>query len=162
MANLPRGEGAAGGCPGVLLAKGGSALCRRLRGTTDAGAARGPRGSLVQALTRSLSSSSSSSADGSIHWQQPQKEAEAAPRPFYRPRAPSAEVELAAYVLLALLSKQPSPSPEELTAATGIVKWLSKQQNPMGGFSSTQVSPSGGRRGAGSAAFCGGRGGRGA
>lgn len=41
-----------------------------------------------------------------------------------------------AYVLLALLS-EPKP---DLGKATEIVNWLSKQQNPYGGFSSTQVT----------------------
>ncbi|KAJ6651924.1 hypothetical protein lerEdw1_015921 [Lerista edwardsae] len=90
------------------------------------------------ALLRTLQAEAVKEEDGSTHWQWPKKEAAAAPLPLYRPRAPSAEVELAGYVLLALLSKQPSPSQEELTAAAGIVKWLSKQQNPTGGFSSTQ------------------------
>lgn len=44
-----------------------------------------------------------------------------------------------AYVLLTLLTAQPSPSPEDLTVATLIVRWLTKQQNSHGGFSSTQV-----------------------
>ncbi|XP_068113161.1 alpha-2-macroglobulin-like [Hyperolius riggenbachi] len=49
-------------------------------------------------------------------------------------RASSAEVEMTAYVLLALLS---GPQPD-LGKAAEIVNWLSKQQNPYGGFSSTQ------------------------
>uniref|UniRef100_A0A6I8RSP3 Alpha-macroglobulin-like TED domain-containing protein n=1 Tax=Xenopus tropicalis TaxID=8364 RepID=A0A6I8RSP3_XENTR len=49
-------------------------------------------------------------------------------------RAPSAEVELTSYVLLALLS---GPN-KDLGKASEIVNWLSKQQNPYGGFSSTQ------------------------
>lgn len=44
-----------------------------------------------------------------------------------------------AYVLLTLLSAQPAPTAEDLTLATLIVKWLTKQQNSHGGFSSTQV-----------------------
>ncbi|XP_040178084.1 alpha-2-macroglobulin-like protein 1 [Rana temporaria] len=49
----------------------------------------------------------------------------------------SASVELTAYVLLALVSGPPL-STEELTTSSRIVSWLSKQQNPYGGFASTQ------------------------
>ncbi|KAG6920992.1 alpha-2-macroglobulin, partial [Chelydra serpentina] len=58
--------------------------------------------------------------------------------PFYHPRAPSAEVEMTSYVLLAYLTTQPAPSQDDLSIATQIAKWISKQQNPNGGFSSTQ------------------------
>ncbi|KAM6292068.1 LOW QUALITY PROTEIN: alpha-2-macroglobulin [Porphyrio hochstetteri] len=75
--------------------------------------------------------------DGSVHWQRPGKEPEA-DLPYYRHRAPSAEVEMTAYVLLAQLTTQPAPSQEELSFASLIAKWVSSQQNPNGGFSSTQ------------------------
>ncbi|XP_027766175.1 alpha-2-macroglobulin-like, partial [Empidonax traillii] len=75
--------------------------------------------------------------DGSVHWQRPGKEPEV-DLPYYRHRAPSAEVEMTAYVLLAYLSSQPAPSQEELSFASRIAKWISGQQNPNGGFSSTQ------------------------
>ncbi|XP_062470022.1 alpha-2-macroglobulin-like isoform X1 [Pezoporus occidentalis] len=75
--------------------------------------------------------------DGSVHWQRPGKEPEVA-LPYYRPRAPSAEVEMTSYVLLAHLTTQPAPSQEELAFAALIAKWISAQQNPNGGFSSTQ------------------------
>ncbi|XP_030124054.4 alpha-2-macroglobulin isoform X2 [Taeniopygia guttata] len=75
--------------------------------------------------------------DGSVHWQRPGKEAKA-DLPFHRYRAPSAEVEMTAYVLLAHLSSQPAPAQEELAFASLIAKWISSQQNPNGGFSSTQ------------------------
>ncbi|KAM8924733.1 alpha-2-macroglobulin-like protein 1 [Pelodytes ibericus] len=69
---------------------------------------------------------------GQLHW-----ERKAAPRPsesLYWYRAPSAEVELTSYMLLTFLS-----GPEkDLGTASEIVNWLSKQQNPYGGFSSTQ------------------------
>ncbi|XP_034557119.1 alpha-2-macroglobulin-like protein 1 [Notolabrus celidotus] len=45
-------------------------------------------------------------------------------------------VEISSYVLLSVLSV--SPSAEELGYATGIVRWLTTQQNYYGGFSSTQ------------------------
>ncbi|XP_066469294.1 alpha-2-macroglobulin-like [Tiliqua scincoides] len=89
-------------------------------------------------LLRTLLAEAVKEEDGSIHWLRSKKQEEATHRPLYRPRAPSAEVELTAYVLLALLSRQPAPSQEELTASSGIVKWLSQQQNPTGGFASTQ------------------------
>ncbi|XP_056197781.1 alpha-2-macroglobulin-like isoform X2 [Falco biarmicus] len=75
--------------------------------------------------------------DGSVHWQRPGKEPEV-DLPYYRHRAPSAEVEMTAYVLLAHLTTQPAPSQEELSFASLIAKWISGQQNPNGGFSSTQ------------------------
>lgn len=77
--------------------------------------------------------------DGSVHWQRPGKEPEA-DLPYYRSRAPSAEVEVTAYALLAHLTLQPAPAQEELSSAALIAKWISSQQNPNGGFSSTQVS----------------------
>ncbi|NXC37818.1 A2MG protein, partial [Penelope pileata] len=75
--------------------------------------------------------------DGSVHWQRPGKEPEA-DLPYYRYRAPSAEVEMTAYVLLAHLTTQPAPLQEELLFASLIAKWISGQQNANGGFSSTQ------------------------
>ncbi|XP_042665577.1 alpha-2-macroglobulin isoform X1 [Centrocercus urophasianus] len=75
--------------------------------------------------------------DGSVHWQRPGKEPEA-DLPYYRYKAPSAEVEMTAYVLLAHLTTQPAPSQEELSLASRIAKWIIGQQNPNGGFSSTQ------------------------
>ncbi|XP_060269425.1 alpha-2-macroglobulin isoform X5 [Ovis aries] len=73
----------------------------------------------------------------SIHWTRPQKP-RALTEDVYQPRAPSAEVEMTAYVLLAHLTAQPALTSEDLTPATSIVKWISKQQNSQGGFSSTQ------------------------
>lgn len=45
---------------------------------------------------------------------------------------------MTAYVLLALLSGPPVPG-FDLEYASGIVRWLTQQQNPYGGFASTQV-----------------------
>ncbi|XP_066211857.1 alpha-2-macroglobulin-like [Saccopteryx leptura] len=75
--------------------------------------------------------------DNSIHWTRPQKPREPVGL-FYQPQAPSAEVEMTSYVLLAHLTAQPAPTPEELTSASHIVRWITKQQNSRGGFSSTQ------------------------
>ncbi|KAM9359083.1 alpha-2-macroglobulin-like protein 1 isoform 2-T2 [Symphorus nematophorus] len=49
----------------------------------------------------------------------------------------SLEVEMTSYVLLALLSGPALPE-FGLDYSSGIVRWLSQQQNPYGGFSSTQ------------------------
>ncbi|KAG8435784.1 hypothetical protein GDO86_013649 [Hymenochirus boettgeri] len=70
--------------------------------------------------------------DGQLHWERKPLTAPSGVPFWYR--APSAEVELTSYVLLALLS---SPK-KDLAKASEIVNWLSKQQNPYGGFSSTQ------------------------
>uniref|UniRef100_A0A8C6VC88 Alpha-macroglobulin receptor-binding domain-containing protein n=1 Tax=Naja naja TaxID=35670 RepID=A0A8C6VC88_NAJNA len=76
--------------------------------------------------------------DDTIHWERPEKQKKTLDLPYYHPRAPSAEIEMTSYVLLAYMAKEPSPSQEELLTATAIVKWLTNQQNPNGGFSSTQ------------------------
>ncbi|XP_055465269.1 pregnancy zone protein-like [Psammomys obesus] len=75
--------------------------------------------------------------EDSIHWRRPGTVQEVR-TPYYQPRAPSAEVEMTAYVLLAHLTALPSVSAEDLSSATKIVKWIIKQQNSHGGFSSTQ------------------------
>ncbi|XP_076423996.1 murinoglobulin-1-like isoform X1 [Peromyscus maniculatus bairdii] len=75
--------------------------------------------------------------DNSVHWERPQKPRNSE-RYLYKPQAPSAEVEMNAYVLLTLLTAQPAPAPEDLALAVRIVKWITKQQNSHGGFSSTQ------------------------
>jgi len=54
------------------------------------------------------------------------------------------DVELTAYVLLALLSK-PNVTEADFTIASGIVAWLTRQQNAYGGFASTQVTQGWGR-----------------
>ncbi|XP_078062139.1 alpha-2-macroglobulin-like [Mustelus asterias] len=72
--------------------------------------------------------------DGLTHWrreQEPEEEHD------YWWRAPSAEVEMTAYVLLALLS-QPQVPTSDLDRAIPIVRWLVKQRNSYGGFASTQ------------------------
>ncbi|XP_073541262.1 alpha-2-macroglobulin-like [Phyllobates terribilis] len=69
--------------------------------------------------------------DGQLHWKRNSKPPSEV---SYWCRAPSAEVEMTSYVLLALLS---GPTPD-LGISSEIVSWLSKQQNPYGGYSSTQ------------------------
>ncbi|XP_058511745.1 alpha-2-macroglobulin [Ochotona princeps] len=68
----------------------------------------------------------------SIHWERLQK-----PKTS-NTKAPSAEVEMTAYVLLAYVTASSALVSEELAAATLIVQWIKKQQNAQGGFSSTQ------------------------
>ncbi|XP_045869402.1 pregnancy zone protein-like [Meles meles] len=75
--------------------------------------------------------------EDSIHWQRPGKVEEVTTF-YYQPRAPSVEVEMTSYVLLAYLTAWPARSSEDLSVASRIVKWITKQQNPKGGFSSTQ------------------------
>ncbi|XP_029415660.1 pregnancy zone protein-like isoform X2 [Nannospalax galili] len=93
-----------------------------------------------QAKRRELLESLSEEAvkdEDSIHWQRPGSVQEAKTL-SYQPRAPSAEVEITSYVLLAYLTALPAPSSEDLSSAFKIVKWIIKQQNSHGGFSSTQ------------------------
>ncbi|KAG9471078.1 hypothetical protein GDO78_015955 [Eleutherodactylus coqui] len=70
-------------------------------------------------------------ADGQLHWK---RDVTPHTEDSYWYRAPSAEVELTAYMLLAILC---GPTPD-IGKASQIVNWLSKQQNAYGGFSSTQ------------------------
>ncbi|XP_045079331.1 alpha-2-macroglobulin-like isoform X2 [Coregonus clupeaformis] len=63
---------------------------------------------------------------GLLHWSQSSSET-----------SPSLEVEISAYVLLASLSASPL-STSDLGYASRIVRWLVRQQNAYGGFSSTQ------------------------
>ncbi|NWH17594.1 A2ML1 protein, partial [Grus americana] len=75
------------------------------------------------------------SPEGQLYWQ---RKGKALPpsQPSWAAAAP-AEVEMTAYVLLAYLSQPQVPS-ADMGTASRIVRWLSKQQNPYGGFASTQ------------------------
>ncbi|NWS77567.1 OVOS protein, partial [Crotophaga sulcirostris] len=73
---------------------------------------------------------------GSIHWQRENKPP-AEHFPVFYSRAPSAEIEMTSYALLAFLNKA-KLTPEDLSYVSRIVHWLVKQQNPYGGFSSSQ------------------------
>ncbi|NXB60985.1 OVOS protein, partial [Struthidea cinerea] len=75
-------------------------------------------------------------AGGSLHWQRENKPPAEHFSDFYS-RAPSAEIEMTSYVLLALLNRT-KLTPEDLSYISRIVYWLIKQQNPYGGFSSSQ------------------------
>ena len=78
--------------------------------------------------------------DGLIHWEK-EKEAKPTPNdywwnPYYR--APAADIEMTAYALMTyVLLAQEDVS--LIGQAMPIVRWLTKQRNALGGFSSTQV-----------------------
>ncbi|XP_072192295.1 alpha-2-macroglobulin-like protein 1 [Excalfactoria chinensis] len=73
-------------------------------------------------------------AGGQIHWSQTPSKTNST-SPWSQPL--SVDVEMTAYVLLALLSK-PNVTEADFTTASGIVDWLTRQQNAYGGFASTQ------------------------
>ncbi|XP_065603293.1 alpha-2-macroglobulin-like protein 1 [Cyrtonyx montezumae] len=91
------------------------------------------RKELQQAQLQSLLQHSTSTG-GMLFWKRKDK-----PLSTKSPwaEAPPAEVEMTAYVLLAYLT-QPQVSRADMAKASQIVRWLSKQQNPYGGFASTQ------------------------
>ncbi|XP_032869064.1 alpha-1-macroglobulin-like [Amblyraja radiata] len=72
--------------------------------------------------------------DGQTHWGQREGGEEGLGHWW---RAPSAEVETTAYVLLALLPP-PNISPTQLQRSSPIIRWLVRQRNSYGGFASTQ------------------------
>ncbi|XP_019142286.3 alpha-2-macroglobulin-like protein 1 isoform X2 [Corvus cornix cornix] len=73
-------------------------------------------------------------SDDQIFWSQQSKQEEDS-LSWYR--APSVDVELTSSILMAHLTKS-SLSSDEIKKASQIVAWLTKQQNPYGGFASTQ------------------------
>ncbi|XP_068111358.1 alpha-2-macroglobulin-like isoform X2 [Hyperolius riggenbachi] len=75
--------------------------------------------------------------DGTIHWHRPEVSEGSGKVWTPSSRAPSLEIEMTSYVLLAMLHK-PELTNEDLTHATKVVSWIIKQQNPNGGFTSTQ------------------------
>ncbi|NWR72930.1 A2ML1 protein, partial [Centropus unirufus] len=74
-------------------------------------------------------------AGGQIHWSQTLSKPTLSTNLWSQPL--SVDVEMTSYVLLALLSK-PNVTGSDLTTASGIVSWLTRQQNAYGGFASTQ------------------------
>ncbi|KAF1402138.1 Alpha-2-macroglobulin-like protein 1, partial [Spheniscus mendiculus] len=74
-------------------------------------------------------------AGGQIHWSQTLSKPRPSTSPWSQPL--SVDVELTAYVLMALLSK-PNVTGSDLTTASCVVAWLTRQQNAYGGFASTQ------------------------
>ncbi|PKU34053.1 alpha-2-macroglobulin-like protein 1 [Limosa lapponica baueri] len=87
-----------------------------------------------QARLQSLAQHSTR-AEGQLSWGRKGKTLPSS-QPSWAAAMP-AEVEMTAYVLLAYLS-QPQVSSDDLGTASQIVRWLSRQQNPYGGFASTQ------------------------
>ncbi|XP_044834940.1 ovostatin-like [Mauremys mutica] len=79
---------------------------------------------------------SATKVGGSVHWERKDKPL-AEKFPSFNSRAASAEIEMTCYVILALLQR-PTLTQEELSYVAQIVQWVAKQQNPYGGFSSTQ------------------------
>ncbi|NXX99940.1 A2ML1 protein, partial [Centropus bengalensis] len=92
------------------------------------------RGDQQRARLQSLAQHSVS-ADGQLYWQRKVK-AEPSSQIKWAEAMP-AEVEMTSYVLLAYLT-QPEVSSDDLQTASQIVRWLIRQQNPYGGFASTQ------------------------
>ncbi|XP_074858484.1 alpha-2-macroglobulin-like protein 1 [Carettochelys insculpta] len=73
-------------------------------------------------------------ADGQMYWTQRARPKEGS---MYWDRAPSVDVELTSSILMAHLLK-PNLSSSDIGRASQIVSWLTKQQNPYGGFASSQ------------------------
>ncbi|XP_056197787.1 alpha-2-macroglobulin-like protein 1 isoform X1 [Falco biarmicus] len=88
---------------------------------------------LVQKILKRLDKAATVS-DDQIFWSQRSKQEEDS---LYWYRAPSVDVELTSSILMAHLSKS-SLSSDDIRKASQIVSWLIKQQNPYGGFASTQ------------------------
>ncbi|KAG8435795.1 hypothetical protein GDO86_013656, partial [Hymenochirus boettgeri] len=76
------------------------------------------------------------SEGGTLHW-----ERENAPKrvgvPFFFPIYSSADVEITSFILLSM-AKGPGITKNDLTYMAQIAVWLIRQQNPYGGFRSTQ------------------------
>lgn len=71
-----------------------------------------------------------------VYWSRDSEPEEEPTSPWGYYRAPSAEVEMTSYALLAYTVGN---QPEAVINSKPIVMWLSKQRNAQGGFSSTQV-----------------------
>jgi len=69
------------------------------------------------------------------HWEEPEEEKPDNPSYWYY-QARSTDIEQTAYVLLAMMEKSGKDSVSDVIP---IVRWLSKQRNGLGGWSSTQV-----------------------
>ena len=75
--------------------------------------------------------------DGMIHYEEPKPKEEKPQPSWWYYRARSTDIEQTAYALLAILQKKGN---EGIADAVQIVRWLSKQRNGLGGWSSTQVN----------------------
>lgn len=73
--------------------------------------------------------------DGMVHWEE-KKTSQDTENVAYYYKARSTDIEQTSYVLLAKLAKD---GREGINSAVSIVKWLAKQRNSLGGWSSTQV-----------------------
>ncbi|XP_069836044.1 ovostatin-like [Dendropsophus ebraccatus] len=73
--------------------------------------------------------------EGGIHWERPNKPKKAESY-IFSPPAPSAEIEITAYILQALTSG-PSAPLTDISYLSQIALWLSRQQNAYGSYSST-------------------------
>lgn len=73
--------------------------------------------------------------DGMTHWEEEKEKGEAKPTSSWYYQARSTDIEQTAYVLLAMLEKDGKSA---ISKAVPIVRWLSKQRNDLGGWSSTQ------------------------
>ena len=69
------------------------------------------------------------------HWEEGNTKKEPESKGYYY-KARSTDIEQTSYVLLAILTKGGRNAVSE---AVPIVRWLSKQRNSLGGWSSTQV-----------------------
>ncbi|KAM8821945.1 alpha-2-macroglobulin-like protein 1 [Eudromia elegans] len=88
---------------------------------------------LTQKILKRLDKAAIKSDDQMFWSQQSKREGES----LYWYQAPSVDVELTSSILMAHLSKS-SLSSDDIRKASQIVSWLTKQQNPYGGFASTQ------------------------
>lgn len=73
--------------------------------------------------------------EGTIHWERPNKPTKSTSY-IFAPQAASSEIELSAYILLALTSGS-SPPLADLSYMSQIALWLSQQQNAYGSYSTT-------------------------
>ena len=71
-----------------------------------------------------------------MHWEEQKSEDEKKENERFYYQARSTDIEQTAYVLLAMLENGGGST---ISEAVPIVKWLSKQRNGLGGWSSTQV-----------------------
>ena len=75
--------------------------------------------------------------DGMVHYEEPKPKEEKLQPSWWYYQARSTDIEQTAYALLAILQKK---GKEGIADAVQIVRWLSKQRNGLGGWSSTQVN----------------------
>ncbi|KAJ7316257.1 hypothetical protein JRQ81_002419 [Phrynocephalus forsythii] len=76
---------------------------------------------------------------GFVFWEREKRPPGEKPSSFYL-RAPSAEIAMTSYILMAWLN-QANYSQEDLVFFSQIARWIVGQQNSYGGFSSTQDTP---------------------